>query len=290
MQVDIMIVLEMKLSTTPGTIFSQRSNRISSLSFYFLGEGNTGNDADNAITTDLDASPKYGTTDMGAYELQQAATSLIVSSINRTTNKTIASVAHTVNFTEDCELIVTVKSADAITVAGNVTAKVWIEPTALPINGWPFVRRHYEINPDNNSANATGTVTLYFTQADFDDYNAFLGNTFKLPSNKDDLSSIITFAIYQYDGISSNGTALPDTYPGQGILITVPEVQLVWNATMQWWEATFMSTGFGGYIAGSLDNFILPINNLLRFNVTKSGNSGVINWQLSANHTATLLL
>lgn len=123
-------------------------------------------------------------------------------------------MGHTVSFTEDCELITTVKSADAIPVAGNVTAKVWIEPTALPINGWPFVRRHYEINPDNISANATGTVTLYFTQADFGNCNAFLGNTFKLPSNKDDLSNIITFAIYQYDGISSNGTGLPDTYPG----------------------------------------------------------------------------
>lgn len=51
-----------------------------------------------------------------------------------------------------------------------------------------------------------------------------------------------------------------------------------------------MSTGFGGYITGSLGNFILPINNLLRFNVTKSVNSGVINWQLSANHTATLFI
>jgi hypothetical protein len=33
------------------------------------------------------------------------------------------------------------------------------------------VQRHYEIAPTNNASTATGRVTLYFTQAEFTNFN-----------------------------------------------------------------------------------------------------------------------
>jgi hypothetical protein len=92
--------------------------------------------------------------------------------------------------------------------------------------------------------------------------------------------------VYHYFGTSNNNTGLPETYPYAGGFVTTPFVQLIWNDTTQWWEATFPANGFGGFIAGSAGNFILPTNNLLAFDVAKAGNQGVINWVLNAGHTA----
>lgn len=53
------------------------------------------------------------------------------------------------------------------------------------LNGRPYVQRHYEIapdEPDENDPAATGTVTLYFTQAEFDAFNDFPGNSSFLPT------------------------------------------------------------------------------------------------------------
>ena len=53
-------------------------------------------------------------------------------------------------------------------------------------------------NPENNAGNATGIITLYFTQADFDEFNALPFNGPHLPEDPDDDAGRLNFAIYQY--------------------------------------------------------------------------------------------
>ncbi|MES2776824.1 MAG: choice-of-anchor Q domain-containing protein [Bacteroidota bacterium] len=245
---------------------------------------NAGNDAANATTTDFDGlTRKVGIIDMGAYELQQPASQLLIAAEKRIVTRNIG-FKSMLAFTQDCRLITGLKSEGAEPVFGNVTATVWIEPVQPTYNGRPYLRRHYEITATSNAANATGTITLYFTQQEFNDFNAVPGHGPDLPANKDDLSDILNFAIYKYSGTSNNGTGLPGTYPQPGVLLTAPAVNLVWNNAKQWWEATFATKGFSGFFAGNIGYTILPIGDLLNFNVVKQGGGAALNWQVNAGH------
>jgi hypothetical protein len=55
-------------------------------------------------------------------------------------------------------------------LSGNVTCKVIIDTAIASFNNKPYVQRHYDITPAINAANAQATVTLYFTQQDFDNF------------------------------------------------------------------------------------------------------------------------
>ncbi|MEO7309317.1 MAG: choice-of-anchor Q domain-containing protein [Chitinophagaceae bacterium] len=248
---------------------------------------NVGNDAANATATDLDMlTRKVGVIDLGAYEQQTGGP--VLASANRNATSSILA-GGTVQFLQNCELIARLQSNGAAPqVSGDVTAKVWIEPTQPSYNGRPYLRRHYEITPATNAANATGTITLYFTQQEFDDFNAFPNNGPDLPTNKNDIAGIQNFAIYKYSGASNNGTGLPGTYPQPGVLLKAPAVTLTWNDVKQWWEASFATTGFSGFFGGNIDYTILPIADLLNFNVVKQGMGSAINWQVSAAHTVNL--
>jgi hypothetical protein len=67
-------------------------------------------------------------------------------------------------------------------VSGSTKATVWIQTIQPP----EFVKRHYEIAPAINPASATAKVTLYFTQAEFNDFNAI--NALDLPTGTTDAS------------------------------------------------------------------------------------------------------
>ncbi|HXV98943.1 MAG TPA: T9SS type A sorting domain-containing protein, partial [Anaerolineae bacterium] len=204
---------------------------------------------------------------------------------NRTNVQNVASGSF-VNFSENCELIASLQSGGAQPVSGSVSAKLWLDAQTPSYNGRPYLRRRVEMTPASNAASATGTITLYFTQADFDNFNAIPFNGPDLPTDPDDEAGKLNFAIYKYSGTSSDGSGLPGTYQQPGVLITVPAVALNWNVAKQWWEATFSTTGFSGLFAGNIGNTILPSSELLAFNVFKQGNSAVINWQVATSNNA----
>jgi hypothetical protein len=62
-------------------------------------------------------------------------------------------------------------SGTAQVVAGNATAKVWVETTP-PFH---YVPKHYEITPATNPNSVSGIITLYFSQASSENYE-FLDN------------------------------------------------------------------------------------------------------------------
>ncbi len=88
-----------------------------------------------------------------------------------------------------CRLIARVVPNGAFPISGPTSACVKFEtvvPVFPPVTGQPFVQRHYQITPATGAATATGNVTLYFTQAEFDAFNAHPGATLKLPLNAGD--------------------------------------------------------------------------------------------------------
>lgn len=167
-------------------------------------------------------------------------------------------------------LITKVVGSGASPISGNSTAKVWVETTP-PAS---YVKRHYEITPENNASTSTGTVTLYFTQAEFDAFNAL--NVTQLPQNAADAENYkANIRIEKRGGTSSNGTGLPNTYPGSAVDIIPTSVS--WNASSSRWEVTFSVTGFSGFFAKST-LFTLPLR-LLSFSVSKEANANLLVWQ-----------
>jgi hypothetical protein len=243
-----------------------------------------GNDAANASITDLDGNNrKFGVIDLGAYELQQPQTSPALPTAGLQVDRTI-SPNDTWSFIENCNLVAKLSSNGLNAVTGPTQARVWVEATAPTHNNQPYVRRHYQIAPYQNAAAATGTVTLYFTQADFTNFNDRPGTMSLLPTGKDDATGISHFAIYKLSGSSNDETGVPSSYPSPGTINAVPNVQLTWNEAGEWWEATFTVTGFSGFFAGSKNN-PLPLSDLLNFTVGRNGEDGAaIKWQVIPDH------
>ncbi len=182
----------------------------------------------------------------------------------------------------DCEYLAKVVPTN---FSGNATVSVWVET----IPPFIYVPRHYEITPavvDPNTA--TGTITLFFTQADFDAYNGTLMSQL-LPTGPGDAAGIANFQILKFSGTSLNG--LPEGYPGGGTLIpSAPDAwnsgayTMVWNATNLYWEVTFPVSGFSGFFAKSASQ-ALPVN-LISFTGKKTGErQNTLKW-ITANEKA----
>jgi ELWxxDGT repeat protein len=138
-------------------------------------------------------------------------------------------------------LVATIDATGTQPVSGEITSKVWIE-TSQPVN---YVKRHYELTPAINPETSTGRVTLYFTQTDFDDFNAV--NAIKLPANSIDAGGKQNLRVEKYAGVSSNNSGLPETYAGSPEVINPADVDIVWNNTLNRWEVSFDVTGFSGF-------------------------------------------
>jgi hypothetical protein len=159
-------------------------------------------------------------------------------------------------------------------LSGNVTALVTMDTVVSAFNGQPYVQRHYDITPADNAATAQATVTLYFTQQDFDAYNTYatthnLGIPL-LPVNGIDNGNI---RITQYHGMF-NGTANPANYT-QGSTVIIPTV--AWDPTDNWWSVSFPVTGFSGFFLSS-NGIPLPLT-LLQFTGVLQDNSVNLQWQ-----------
>ncbi|MBS1566456.1 MAG: VCBS repeat-containing protein, partial [Bacteroidetes bacterium] len=142
-----------------------------------------------------------------------------------------------------------VKPSGASPVTGPVSNTVTLDSTVQTLNGSPYVQRHYDIIPSNNPTTATATVTLYFTQQDFDNYNAAPGHGADLPKNATDAAGKANLRVYQYHGFSVNGQ--PGSYGGTAVEINPDDNNIVWNATAGWWEVTFDVNGFSGFFVAS---------------------------------------
>lgn len=154
-------------------------------------------------------------------------------------------------------------------VSGNITVEHWVEGAVPNVAGVPFVQRHYQITPD---AGSTGTITLYFTQADFNNYNAFNSSTLdNLPTSAADATGKANLRITKYNGSSNDFSGLPASYTNGSEIIDPVDANIVLNTgvTPNRWEITFPVTSFSGFtVAGAvaaplpvkLTSFIAKVN------------------------------
>lgn len=221
--------------------------------------------------TDILNLPRIGALDMGAYESGHTSTAFnALPSVNTTVQ--LAQNATGVTHYSDCgSKLAEVQSGGTYTLSGTVTAKVWIESTQ-PIN---FVKRHYEITPQQNAATATGRVTLYFTQQEFNDFNAV--NAIKLPTGPADAAGITRIQIEKRGGTSNNGTGMPPTYSGAIQTILNAALTKSWNATAARWEISFDVNGFSGFFLKTQVS-TLPLQ-LLSFTGTAAAGCNKLQWR-----------
>jgi hypothetical protein len=183
----------------------------------------------------------------------------------------LSGIAPTPFVNSSCRIITTILPSGAAAISGIVTAKEWIENTQPTT----YVKRHYEIAPLSNATTATGKVTLYFTQAEFDDFNAI--NTIDLPASSTDVLGIANLLIEKRAGVSNNGTGLPNTYTGSIETINPADVDIIWNALASRWEVSFDVTGFSGFWVKTQAG-VLPLR-LLSFTASKNTNGNILVWE-----------
>lgn len=158
-----------------------------------------------------------------------------------------------------CSFIATVLPTGVTPITGNVTAKVWVETSVPKVNAKPFVARHYEITPASGASTATGTVTLYFTQAEFTAFNADPASTLDLPTGPADNAGKANLRIGKFGGTSNNGTGMPGTYlNGNSSIIDPPDANIVYNSGVGRWEVTFDVAGFSGFVVQTVTT-VIPV-------------------------------
>ena len=149
-------------------------------------------------------------------------------------------------------------------VAGVIADKTTVDATVNAYNGYPYVQRHYDIEPATNAAIATATVTLYFTQQEFDNFNASAGHGLDLPKDPNDISNKANLRVYQYHGNSS--VYSPGSYSGAGVEIDPDDANIVWNSNAACWEVTCNVTGFSGFFVSSVG-----FNHVITPSITAAG-------------------
>lgn len=242
------------------------------------------------ITSDLDgyARIQNSIVDMGAYE-----GSFISSSTTLATAATSDTKIQTGSmYYGSCgNLIALVKSSGiGSAISGGTTAKVWFD-ASQPTQ---YVKRHYQITPDNNAATATGTVTLYFTQQEF---NAFNGQNpapaLLLPTGSGDATGIGNLLIEKRPGVSSDNSGAPASYTGTPTTINPDDTKIVWNSNLNRWEISFEVTGFSGFFVKTQTG-PLPIvfyggltavlkNGLLHVNFSTSTETNTSHFEIEAS-------
>ncbi|MCP9762416.1 3-coathanger stack domain-containing protein [Lacihabitans soyangensis] len=133
-------------------------------------------------------------------------------------------------------------------VVGQLTAKVWINTSGIG----SYLNKNLEITPEINPNTATGRVTLYFTQSEFDNYNST--NPINLPSSPTDALGISNIKIDKYSGTSSDNSGTPASYGTTPTIIDPDDNDIVWNALLNRWEISFDVTGFSGFFMKGFTN------------------------------------
>lgn len=176
-----------------------------------------------------------------------------------------------------CNLINRVVPSGAAPINGSTSSCVIIETgTMVSASGKPYVMRHYDIEPTTNAAAATATITLYYLQSEFDNYNTYLTTNSltqpPLPIGPADATGIGNLRVSQFHG---TGTA-PGNYTGTEEVLDPVDANIVWNATDSRWEVTFNVVGFSGFYAHTNLGALPVVISRIRGEVT--GVSNTVYW------------
>ncbi len=194
-----------------------------------------------------------------------------------------------------CKLMADVLPSGASPVNGNVNTCVTFDATVQFFNAEPYVQRHFDIEPAVNAATSTATVTLYFTDAEFVNFNANNASWPDLPTvagggNADPNRN--NLRVTQYHGTPTTSPSQPGMYTGNsgsGVLLTPTSV--FYNATLNHWEVTVTVNGFSGFYVHT--NLFWPLPIVFNYlNGVRQGINHLLNWKVTCtgSPTATLIL
>jgi hypothetical protein len=170
-------------------------------------------------------------------------------------------------------LLATVTPEGQERVTGEIVSKIWIN-TGGSSN---YLNKNIEISPQTNPTTSTGKITLYFAQTEFDTYNST--STIDLPSNPTDAIGKANLIIDKYSGTSSDNSGTPISYGTTPAVINPDDNDIVWNATLNRWEVSFIVNGFSGFfLKGEITcasnlNLISTINDISNGIVIKEARS-----------------
>ncbi|MDO6431738.1 T9SS type A sorting domain-containing protein [Flavitalea sp. BT771] len=167
-----------------------------------------------------------------------------------------------------------VAPSGASPVSDTIATYITIDTTVQTHNGTPYLQRHFDIEPASNPATSTATVTLYYNQQDFDNFNALAAHGDDLPTAASDTADKAHILIFQYHGTSA--TRRPGSYSGSSQLINPDDSKIVWNNSSSRWEITFDVTGFSGFFLGT-SGTVLPLT-LLSFDGHRQGADALLDW------------
>jgi hypothetical protein len=177
-------------------------------------------------------------------------------------------------YSSTCGLISSLQQNPAL---GTITASVTVLASVPVSAGRPYVARFYNIVPQTNGA---ATVTLYFKQSDFTQYNAYASTHGYplLPQNPTDVIGIDSLKITKVSG-GPLGT-------GPSTLITPTSV--VWDAAFQYWKITFPTPSFSYFYvhANNAGSTPLPIA-FSSFTATKVQQTAVLDWTTASERNNT---
>ncbi|HMR84981.1 MAG TPA: hypothetical protein PKE30_17670, partial [Niabella sp.] len=149
---------------------------------------------------------------------------------------------------------------------GEVRTKVFFE-NSNKFSDRHYVNRHYQVGPVTEIIGNTSPVaklTLYFTQEEFDAYNAAVGTKADhLPTGPNDDANIASIRIHQFYGSSTNGTGLPGTYENGLRIIDPEDMDIKWhfarNLEPGYWSVSFNVYRFSGFFVFA-DGSALPVH------------------------------
>ena len=151
-------------------------------------------------------------------------------------------------------------------VVGNINSSVFFESTQ-PAS---YIKRHHEVTPATNPDISSGIVTLYYTQADFNDFNAVITDaTKKIPTSASDVMGKANFRVKKYSGTSADGSL--SGYSSMPIIINPSDDSIVWNNAVSRWEVSLVVNGFSGFFGTNEASTVLPIELISFTGVTSEG-------------------
>lgn len=181
----------------------------------------------------------------------------------------------------NCNMIATIVPAGASPVTNSINTCIQLA-TGSTKRGTAtlYAARKYDIEPLINPATSTANITLYYLQAEFNEFNTKASDSGHraLPTGPADATGISNLLLRQFHGTGTN----PGNYTGaaQDFTTAISGFTVIWNATRSWWEVTVPVNGFSGFYLTSNPVTVLPIT-LEYFKGAQVNNKHILNWKVN---------
>ncbi len=234
-----------------------------------------------ALNNNLFFVASNGTSGNELYQLKPCTTNTLTAS---NISFSFAPTEYTQVVADDCSVLFDVKQSGSQPLYGTIASSINFPASVQTFGSQKYVAKYYQIEPASNAASATATITLFYTQAQFNAYNLAETNVNrKLPMGPSDLLGIQRTQLVQCHGPGSNPTnhtGSTETFLGAGLI--------QWNATESRWEVTVNVNGFSGFYLSSISK-VLALNTGIQLQYQVVQQSTHLNWSAAtASGTYTI--